>query len=178
MQTTFNLQLVAKKSNHNEAQVHAVLHKLKEKNIVEYQSKNNDTTLVFNEIREDERTINRVSKHLKHQNQLKKTQLESVIEYINNKDTCKSQLILNYFGEKNTEDCGHCSYCITHKIKKKDSKNLAQEIVTLLKQGDLSSRDIQSKTNSTTDDIFAVLQDLLENNIILVQPNNTYTLRL
>jgi ATP-dependent DNA helicase RecQ len=46
----------------------------------------------------------------------------------------------------------HCSYCITHKIKKKDSKNLAQEIVTLLKQGDLSSRDIQNKTNSTTED--------------------------
>lgn len=178
MRTAFNLQLVAKKSNHNEAQVHAVLHKLKEKKIVEYQSKNNDTTLVFNEIREDERTINRVSKHLEHQNQLKKTQLESVIEYINNKDTCKSQLILNYFGEKNTEDCGYCSYCITHKIKKKDSKNLAQEIVTLLKQGDLSSRDIQNKTNSSTEDVFSVLQDLLENNIILVQPNNTYTLRL
>jgi ATP-dependent DNA helicase RecQ len=178
MQTPFNLQLVAKKSNHKATQVQAVLYKLKEKNIVEYHSKNNDTTLVFNEIREDERTINRVSKHLEHQNQLKKTQLESVIAYIKNKSTCKSQLILNYFGEKTTENCGHCSYCITHKIKKKDSKNLAQEIVTLLKQQDLSSRDIQNKTNSSTEDVFIVLQDLLENNIILVQPNNTYTLRL
>lgn len=178
MQTAFNLQLVAKKTQHTVAQVHAVLHKLKEKNIIEYHAKNNDTTLVFNEIREDDRTINRISKYLEHQNLLKKTQLEAVIAYITNKNSCKSKLILNYFGEKKTEDCGHCSYCITHKIKKKDSKNLAQEIVTLLKRGDLNSRAIQSETNSSTNEVFDVLQDLLENNIILVQPNNTYTLRL
>jgi hypothetical protein len=40
---TCNLWL---KSNHNEAQVQAVL-QIKRKNIVEYQSKNNDTTLVL-----------------------------------------------------------------------------------------------------------------------------------
>ena len=64
MQTAFNLPLIAKKSKHTENQVLAVLHKLKEKDIIDYQSKNNDTSLVFNEIREDERTISRVSKYL------------------------------------------------------------------------------------------------------------------
>jgi ATP-dependent DNA helicase RecQ len=51
MQTAFNLPLIAKKSKHTENQVLAVLHKLKEKDIVDYQSKNNDASLVFNEIR-------------------------------------------------------------------------------------------------------------------------------
>jgi ATP-dependent DNA helicase RecQ len=50
MQTAFNLPLIAKKSKHTENQVLAVLHKLKEKDIVDYQSKNNDASLVFNEI--------------------------------------------------------------------------------------------------------------------------------
>jgi ATP-dependent DNA helicase RecQ len=48
----------------------AVLHKLKKD--IDYQSKNNDASLVFNEIREDERTISRVSKYLENQNQLKR----------------------------------------------------------------------------------------------------------
>ena len=60
MQTSFNLPMIAKKSHHSEAEVLAVLHKLKDKEIIEYHSKNNDATLIFNEIREDERTINKV----------------------------------------------------------------------------------------------------------------------
>jgi ATP-dependent DNA helicase RecQ len=59
MQTAFNLPLIAKKSNKN--QVLAVLHKLKRKILLIINQKNNDASLVFNEIREDERTISRVS---------------------------------------------------------------------------------------------------------------------
>jgi hypothetical protein len=47
----------------------------------------------------------------------------------------------------------------------------------LLKQGDLSSEIFKVKRIYYRR-YFTVLQDLLENNIILVQPNNTYTLRL
>ncbi|MFV8442706.1 RecQ family ATP-dependent DNA helicase [Flavobacterium sp. LB2P44] len=177
MQTAFNVQLIAKKSNHKETEIQTVLHKLKEKKIIEYHSKNNDATLLFNEVREDERTINRVSKHLENQNQLKIAQLQSVIHYINSKKVCKNKLILNYFGEKTTVDCCICSFCITNKIKNKDIALLAEEIIALLQTEDLSSRDIQTKTKNSQDNVIFVLQDLLENNTILVQPNNKYTLK-
>jgi ATP-dependent DNA helicase RecQ len=177
MQTAFNLQLIAKKSNHKETEIQAVLHKLKEKEIIDYHSKNNDATLIFNEVREDDRTINRVSKHLENQNQLKKEQLQSVIHYISEKKVCKNKLILNYFGEKTSVDCGICSFCITKKIKKKDVSLLSTAIIALLQAEDLNSRDIQNKTKNSPDEVIGVLQDLLENNTILVKPNNKYTLR-
>jgi len=177
MQTAFNLQLIAKKSNHKETEIQAVLHKLKEKKIIEYHSKNNDATLIFNEVREDDRTINRVSKYLENQNQLKKEQLQSVIQYISEKKVCKNKLILNYFGEKTTVDCGICSFCITKNRKKKDVTLLSREIIALLQAEDLNSRDIQNKTKNSPDDVIGVLKDLLENNTILVKPNNKYTLR-
>jgi ATP-dependent DNA helicase RecQ len=178
METAFNLQLIAKKSNHTEAQIHVVLQKLKEKGIVEYHSKNNDATLIFNEIREDERTINRVSKYLENQNQLKKEQLKSVLNYINEQKVCKSKLILNYFGEETTEDCGICSHCITKKSKKTDHNKLQKEIIVFLKTQDLNSREIQSKTNKPTDDVIFALQQLLDNETIIVKLNNKYTLKL
>ena len=177
MQTAFNLQLIAKKSNHKETEIQAVLHKLKEKKIIDYHSKNNDATLIFNEIREDDRTINRVSKYLENQNQLKKEQLQSVIQYISEKKVCKNKLILNYFGEKTTVDCGICSFCITKNRKKKDVTLLSREIIALLQAEDLNSRDIQNKTKNSPDEVIGVLKDLLENNTILVKPNNKYTLR-
>jgi ATP-dependent DNA helicase RecQ len=177
MQTAFNLELIAKKSNHAANEIQAVLKKLKEKDIIEYHSKNNDATLIFNEVREDERTISRVSKYLENQNQLKKDQLKAVVGYVNEKKVCKSKLILNYFGEKATIDCGICSYCITKKKRKPDVISLSKEIITLLQTENLNSREIQDKTKNSPDDIIFVLQHLLENNAILVKPNNKYTLK-
>jgi ATP-dependent DNA helicase RecQ len=176
-QTAFNLEVIAKKSHHPTNEIQAVLHKLKEKDIIEYHSKNNDATLIFNEVREDERTISRVSKYLEKQNELKKEQLKAVLFYVNEKKVCKSKLILDYFGEKTNLDCGICSYCITKKNKKRDVTTLSKEIISLLQSEDLNSRDIQNRTKNSPDDVIFVLQHLLENNIILVKPNNKYTLK-
>ena len=177
MLTAFNLELIAKKSNHAAAEIHVVLKKLKEKGLVEYHSKNNDATLIFNEVREDERTISRVSKYLENQNQLKKDQLKAVVDYVNEKKVCKSKLILNYFGEKISTDCGICSYCITKKRRKPDVISLSKAIITLLQTENLNSREIQDRTKNSPDDIIFVLQHLLENDAIFVKPNNKYTLK-
>lgn len=180
MPTPFNLQLIAKKSNHKEAEISAVLHKLTEKKIISHQSKNNDSMLTFNEIREDEKTINRVSKYLENQNQLKVSQLRSVLDYVSNKTDCKSRLLLTYFGEKESENCGICSYCIS-KNTKPDALLVTKNILELLKNQDLDSREIEKMSASDfgiapTDVIFAIRM-LLENEIIALLPGNKYTIK-
>jgi ATP-dependent DNA helicase RecQ len=177
MQTTFNLPMIAKKSHHSEVEVLAVLHKLKDKEIIEYHSKNNDAILIFNEIREDERTINKVAKYLARQNELKKEQLQSVLNYVKEKNVCKSKMILDYFGEKATSNCGICSYCITLTKPKKDYNALSKKIISLLQSEDLNSREIQEKTKNTADDVIFVLQQLLEDDLLIIQKNNKYTLK-
>ncbi|PWA05436.1 RecQ family ATP-dependent DNA helicase [Flavobacterium psychrotolerans] len=176
-QTAFNLQLIAKKSNHEVTEIQTILQKLKEKGIIEYQSKNNDATLIFNEVREDERTINRVSKYLENQNNLKKEQLKTVLHYIQEKKVCRSKLILNYFGEVTKTDCGICSNCIGKKDKKTNPKTLSEKILEHLKITDLNSREIQTKTKNDPTDILFTLQKLLENDTIMVMTNNKYTIK-
>ena len=176
-QIKLNLPFIAKKSNHTEAEVVTVLEKLQEKQIVTYHSKNNDTTLIFNEIREDDRTINRVSKYLENQNQLKKEQFEAVLHYIKTDNRCKSQLLLAYFGEKQTTNCGICSYCIQQKKKKETNSSLSKKILELLETADLSSREIQLKLDNPSNDVIFALQELLESENILIKPNNKYSLK-
>ena len=178
MQTAFNLQLIAKKSNHSENEVLAVLHKLKEKEIIDYHSRNNDATLIFNEVREDERTINRVSKYLERQNNLKKEQLDAVLHYIQEKNVCRSKLILNYFGEKTDSVCGVCSYCISKNSKKRNTTTTTEAIIILLNKGDLNSREIEIKLKYNAEDIIFALQQLLDNDTIMVKPNNKYSIKL
>jgi len=177
MQTAFNLPLIAKKSNAKENQVHAVLQKLKEKEIIDYHAKNNDATLIFNEVREDERTINRISKFLENQNQLKKSQLRSVLDYVNDSKNCKSRTILNYFGETETTDCGICSNCIKKQTTPIDNNTLSEKIMSLLKIQDFDSRELEKLTKFQSADVIFALQNLLEGDQVSINPNNQYTLK-
>jgi ATP-dependent DNA helicase RecQ len=176
-QTAINISLIAKKSNCEEILIHSILEKLKGLDIIDYHKKNNDATIIFNEVREDERTINRVSKYLETQNKQKVAQFESVLHYINEKKVCKSKLILDYFGEKTETDCGICSYCISNKKKSGDSSLVSKKIIGLLKIQDLNSREIQKLSKNSEDEVIFALQNLLEHNKIAVKPNNKYTLK-
>ena len=176
-QIAFNLQLIAKKATSDEKKVLSLLQKLKEKDIVDYIAKSNDATITFNEVREDERTINRVSKYLVAQNELKTQQLHSVLQYINEKSVCKNKLLLKYFGETIEDDCGICSFCITKTKTKKSTSSLLDKIIGLLTIQDLNSRDIQKLTKLPKDDVIFALQQLLENNRVILKPNNLYSLK-
>ncbi len=172
-----NMAMIAKKAETSETAVNALLHQLMEKGIIEYHAKSNDTQLIFNVIREDERTINGVSKCLEAQNNLKKEQLKSVLEFVKDTENCKSKLILNYFGEKSEDNCGICSYCIGRKEPEIETEDLRELILSLLKIAPLNSREIQIHTKKSTDAIIFALQNLLESNRILIKPNNKYTLK-
>lgn len=176
MAIPFNLSLIAKKSNHAENEVSQILQHLRDKEIISYTAKNNDAVLVFNEIREDEKTINRVAKYLEHQNQLKTTQLESVLQYVSDTTHCKRALILTYFGELRSAPCGVCSYCLSSKKNKRDVSFITQQVLEQLKMGDFTSREIESNTSIAKKDVIFALQMLLENDIIQLNANNAYTL--
>ena len=177
MQTAFNPTLIAKKSNSDEKTVLLLLHKLKEKHIIDLIAKNNDATITFNEVREDERTINRVSKHLEAQNKLKTEQLQAVLYYSKDTKTCKHKLLMRYFGETIKEDCGICSYCISKNKQQQNPESISEKIVELLKIQDFNSRDIQKLIKFPKDDVIFALQNLLENDMISIKSNNLYSLK-
>jgi ATP-dependent DNA helicase RecQ len=86
-------------------------------------------------------------------------------------------LVLDYFGEETNENCGICSYCITQKGKITEADSIADKILSLLKTASLTSREIENQIKMDTKDILSVLQELLENNHIIIQANNKYTLK-
>lgn len=175
---SINLNFIAKKAETTEDIVNSLLLQLKDKGIIDYQAKSNDTSIIFNVIREDNRTINSVSKYLEIQNNLKRNQLNSVIEYTFENSNCKSKFILNYFEEKIIDDCGICSYCISKGKKPNESEDLREQILLILKEkGAQNSREIQYSINKSSDEIIFALQNLLESGKIILTSNNRYTLK-
>jgi len=51
-----------------------------------------------------------------------KERVENVIRYGSSSEICRSRMLLDYFGEKNAGDCGHCDVCLAE--KKKQERNM------------------------------------------------------
>ncbi len=45
-------------------------------------------------------------------------QVKSVLDYAQEENNCRSQVLLSYFGEKNTTPCGKCDICLKNKENK------------------------------------------------------------
>lgn len=134
----------------------------------------NDSAITFLETREDNHTLNRVIPFLEHQNQLKISQFNSMISYIEDENSCKNNILLGYFDEEKTADCGSCSSCIR---KKKSNVNLdPQSILSVLKNEPLTSRELENRLACTTEILIFTLQLLLENKKIGINNVNKYYL--
>ncbi|PZR19079.1 MAG: RecQ family ATP-dependent DNA helicase, partial [Flavobacterium psychrophilum] len=177
METPLNMSLITNKSKATDEQVVNMLERLAQKEIITYRSSGNDSSITFNEVREDEHTINRVSKFLENQNDIKVYQFEKVVDYVTNSDTCKNRLILEYFDEKNTTDCGICSFCINKNRKPVSPIESANAILGLLKESPSNSKELESKLDLTAEETVFALQLLLENDRIIMNTNNQYTLK-
>ena len=177
--TKINTQLITDKASTTEDKVIQTLLQLQKDEIISLQLTKTDAQIIFLQPREDDKTINRIAKTIKQQNNLKKTQVTSVLNYINNNDICKSIQLLSYFGESNLEDCGICSVCI--KMNNSPSKTTIEksinEILFVLKEKPLSSRDILLNTNIKEPYIASILKLMLEENHIEITNTNTYKIK-
>jgi ATP-dependent DNA helicase RecQ len=174
-----NTNLIADKSSTTEDRVIKTLVQLQKNEIIELKLTKTDAQIIFLQPREDDKTINRIAKTIEQQNNLKKKQVTSVLNYVNNNDICKSVQLLSYFGERKLKDCGICSVCI--KINDSISNNTIEESVTVivlaLKEKPLSSRDIVFNTNIKEINITAILKLMLEKDIIEITSANTYKIK-
>lgn len=174
VETIINPHLVAKKANTSEKHVEEVIDKLAESQCIILHAKNNDSSITFNEAREDDLTINRVAKFLEHQNKLKEEQFQSVVNYVLNEDKCKNRMLLAYFDEISGEDCGICSFCSSK--KKIQPVEITESILELLKKSSFDSREIENLLQISSEETIFAIQLLLENNRIKINSSKRYYL--
>lgn len=166
---------IAKNARVTSFTVIEILEKLEGDGVLSYQKVNSNSEIVFLVPREDDKTINNISRNvtrfLKHRYQ----KMENIIAYIENIDICRSVQILKYFGEKFTKSCGHCDVCMAK--KKRHNKIISTNIIALLqKTQPLTLRDINDKLNFTENDILIHLRKLLAEEKIYIKGTDIYLL--
>ncbi len=95
--------------------------------------------------------------------QIQKNKLQKWEEmkfYVRNRDHCKMRMILSYFGEKNSEKCGHCMVCESKKGH--STKTVTEEITTVLSRSACTADEIAIQLN------FYEKEKILEHLILLL----------
>ncbi len=162
---------IAKKAGVTSKKVKEILQKLNTEQIATYKEASNDHQLYFLVPREDDRTINRISKNIKKYLVLQQQKISNLIDFIENDTICRSVQLLTYFGENNAFACGICDVC----MQKDTVKELEVAILELLDQyNELSSLEIKTHLNATEKDILIHLRNLLSEGEIAVNSINKY----
>ena len=68
-----------------------------------------------------------------------KERIQSMLHYVESDDTCRSRLLLSYFGETDAKDCGQCDVCRSSReaavIPTPSRDEVCRQILTLLDEG-------------------------------------------
>lgn len=177
-ETKINLALVSKKTSISQSKIISVLEQLEKDDIISFKHNKTDASISFLQLREDDLAINRVAKIIRQQNELKETQVASVLEYIKNDQVCKTIQLTTYFGEKLTEKCGICSVCIKKNLNKSYKKqDIADQILQYLKTTEANSRALFQALKIPEQQIKEAIAYLLEHSKIEITPNNNYKIK-
>jgi len=106
-------------------------------NVITYDRMRDKPQLAFITHRYDASKLPLNKERLMHRKSIQKEKLDAIINYVESDNQCRTGMILQYFGEHNYEDCGHCDYCLDkkRKLSKSDHERIREMVHYQLRRG-------------------------------------------
>ncbi|MDD2285798.1 MAG: RecQ family ATP-dependent DNA helicase [Paludibacter sp.] len=95
--------------------------------------------------------------------------VKSVLDYVKEQNICRSQILLAYFGEKNTKPCGHCDICLRKKeqqITEADFDQIRLAVLSQLKQNSLTVSQLLKAIPFKEQKVMPVIRFLIDNRVL------------
>lgn len=94
---------------------------------------------------------------------------KSVLDYAKEQNICRSQVLLAYFGEKNTKPCGQCDICLknaeTH-ISNEEFEKMRSAVLQLLQNEALTVKQITNRLALKESKLLQVLRFMMDNGLL------------
>lgn len=151
--------------------LHELLQKYNQRNELLYINGNNQR-IKFLQPRNDKLCFSKAWNTFRQIQQNRIQKFKELEFFVQTNKYCRMRLILGYFGEKSTKNCGHCDVC-THKTK--EETNTSAEIIKFITQKPRNIEEIiQEFRHQETEKLMDELQELLSEEKIKMLNFNTY----
>ena len=171
--------LIAKRCNITRQELYERLKELTRMRVLLYNPQKRCSYLTWTVDREEERFFHLSPEVYDDRKQEAQERSESVIEYCERDDMCRSQLLLRYFGEKNSASCGHCDVCLNKKrrsgLDSASFETIERDIRQLLDDGPQTLEALYNLSYGSAE-IDRVLRWLSDYGVVYVTPQGEYTM--
>lgn len=161
---------VAKRTGKTLAEVVQLLKKLHQLNIIDYQPATDEPQLTFTEERLDSKDVYIDREHLAKRKERFLERARAMLHYAEAHDHCRSQLLLQYFGETSPTRCGICDVCLQRnkmELSDMEFEQLEKKVMERLTEGPVAvSHLVAGLTPVPEDTVLKVLDWMIDNHMI------------
>lgn len=162
-----NEKLIAQRLKSSEANVVRGLKQLQQHGLVDYILNEGDARITYLKERQKTEYLSISDQNLKDRFEDLTQRINSVTSFIENEEKCRSSLLLSYFGENQSIQCGHCDVCRRLVNQKTDRHQVLHNIKLLFAQHQsLSLENMIEQINGNEKDIVAGIRSLLDDGIL------------
>jgi len=172
---SINERSLAQNANVHIDIVYQYLSKLNNMKIIRYIPQKKTPLIIFTEERLDQKSLFISKENYKKRKECFVSRMQSVIDYATNQDLCRSQVLLSYFGEKDSNPCRKCDVCkkvSKLKLGKQEFNSIMDNIKTLLCEEALLLDQLVDRIMFDEDKTLKVIQWLFDNDTIYYQQDD------
>lgn len=170
-----NIDTLSKRINADKEIIIEYLKELSKQGIIKYIPRKKTPFLIYTQERLPVDYISLSKEVYKERKDNLETKIQSVIDYAESKNICRSKFLLEYFGQRNAPDCGKCDIC-----KEKESNELSEEeyrtiyyaILNMIKNDYLPVDEIVNTLEFQDDKVLEVVQRLKDNEEVECESGN------
>ncbi len=172
-------EVLAQRLSWTREQVYERLIELSKEGIIQFIPKKRTPFLTFTREREETKRIVFSKEAYDDRRDRYISRIKSVLDYAQEENICRSQILLSYFGEKDTQPCGKCDICLKNrenKVTTEDFENIRKLIKTALQTENMSVNSLVKSIPFKEKKVLQVVRFMLDNNQI--EENDTMKLKL
>jgi len=165
-----NEETIAKRLEWTRDQVYEQLVVLAKERVIQYIPRKKTPFLTFVREREATERVILTKETYEDRRERYVLRVKSVLDYAQEENNCRSQLLLSYFGEKNTMPCGKCDICLKKKetlISTDDFESICNAIQLVLAEESLTINALVRKLSFKESKVLQVVRFMLDNDLIV-----------
>lgn len=170
-------EFIAKKARAKTELVYDYLQKMDQLKVIRYIPKRKLPFILYTEERLEEKNlrISRENYEIRKENYLKR--INSILNYASSNNKCRSQLLLEYFDEKDSNRCGQCDVCRRRnelELSKYEFDLILENIKPRLIENEMSMEELINSCKFLENKLLKVISWLTENDKIMLTKENKY----
>jgi ATP-dependent DNA helicase RecQ len=160
---------LAKRLNVTRDDVYQALLALGRVKVIHYIPQRQTPLVNYLQRREEPRHLNLPPEVYSERKEQYRNRVDAVIEYATTAHICRSRLLLSYFGQKSSQNCGHCDVCVARKkseLSDIDFERIEQRIKKILSASPSTADKLVYEIGETPEKVWKVIHWLEEVDLI------------